>query len=307
MRVLRGSSATLVVVIAIVMVALPYYVNRETLVLNDETRQVAPGEFINLPQGLTHYEDVGPRSAQTILLVHGFSVPYYIWAPTFKALVEDGYLVIRYDIYGRGYSARPEVDYNQALFTRQIDDLLEALDVREPIHIAGLSMGGAIVTEYTVAYPEKVAKVILVDPYNSATDISVLAWPVIGEYIINVLIAPSMASGKLDDFYQPERYAGWAEKFEVQMQYKGFKRAILSTIRHYVLEEKLPAFTQLGELNKPVMLIWGKQDQAAPFSDNERIRAVLDTEFVAVDDAGHLPHYEKPGLVNAQILGFLGE
>ena len=76
MRVLRGSSATLVVVIAIVMVALPYYVNRETLVLNDETRQVAPGEFINLPQGLTHYEDVGPRSAQTILLVRGFSVPY---------------------------------------------------------------------------------------------------------------------------------------------------------------------------------------------------------------------------------------
>ena len=226
-------------------------------------------------------------------------------APTFKALVEDGYRVIRYDTYGRGYSARPEVDYNQALFTQQIDDLLEALGVTEPIHIAGVSMGGAIVTEYTVAYPEKVAKVVLVDPYNNATDISVLAWPVIGEYIINVLIALSMAGGQLDDFYQPERYAGWAEKFEVQMQYKGFKRAILSTIRHYVLEDKLPAFTQLGELNKPVMLIWGKQDQVAPFSDNERIRAVLDTEFVAVDDAGHLPHYEKPELVNARILSFL--
>ena len=228
-------------------------------------------------------------------------------APTFKALVEDGYRVIRYDTYGRGYSARPEVDYNQALFTQQIDDLLEALGVTEPIHIAGVSMGGAIVTEYTVAYPEKVAKVVLVDPYNNATDISVLAWPVIGEYIINVLIALSMAGGQLDDFYQPERYAGWAEKFEVQMQYKGFKRAILSTIRHYVLEDKLPAFTQLGELNKPVMLIWGKQDQAGPFSGNERIRAVRDTEFVAVDDAGHLPHYEKPELVNARILGFLDE
>jgi len=262
MKFLRYSSATLAVVIAIVMVALPYYVNRETLVLNDETRQLAPGEFINLPQGLTHYEDVGPRSAQTILLVHGFSVPYYILAPTFIALVENDYRVIRYDIYGRGYSARPEVDYNQALFTQQIDDLLEALDVREPIHIAGLSMGGAIVTEYTVAYPKKVAKVILVDPYYSATDISVMAWPVIGEYIMNVLIAPSMASAQLDDFYQPERYAGWAEKFAVQMQYKGFKRAILSTIRHYGLEDKLRTFTQLGTLNKPVMLFWGKQDQA---------------------------------------------
>jgi hypothetical protein len=31
---------------------------------------------------------------------------------------------------------------------------------------------------------------------------------------------------------------------------------------------------------------------------------VNETEFVGVDDAGHLPHYEKASLVNAQIMIF---
>lgn len=36
--------------------------------------------------------------------MHGFSVPYYIWEPTFAALVQAGLRVLRYDLYGRGYS-----------------------------------------------------------------------------------------------------------------------------------------------------------------------------------------------------------
>jgi pimeloyl-ACP methyl ester carboxylesterase len=307
MKALRYISPVLavVIVIAIVLVALPYYFNREARWLDDETRLLAPGDFIGLSQGLTHYEDVGPRSAQTIVLVHGFSVPYYIWTPTFNALVAKGYRVIRYDLYGRGYSARPELEYNPALFTQQIDDLLQALDVPVPIHIAGLSMGGSIATEFAVTHPGKVDKVILVDPSHNTVDPSVLAWPLIGEYIMNVLIAPSMASSQIADFHRPERHPDWGEKFEVQMQYKGFKRAILSTIRHYGTEDKLIVYTQLGKLNKPVMLIWGKEDQAVPYSGNERLRAVIETEFVGVDDAGHLPHYEKANLVNARIMSFL--
>jgi|TARA_B110000971_G_scaffold84292_1_gene86526 pimeloyl-ACP methyl ester carboxylesterase len=148
-----------------------------------------PGNFIALSQGHTHYEGDGPRSAKTILLVHGFSVPYYIWTPTFDALVAKGHRVIRYDLYGRRYSAWPELDYSPVLFPKQIDESLQALDVYEPIHIAGVSMHGSIVTEFEVMHRGKVDKVILIDPSHNAVDISVLAWLSIGEYIMNVLIA----------------------------------------------------------------------------------------------------------------------
>ena len=121
----------------------------ETQELNKEQRALAPGDFIKSSHGLTHYEDSGPRASQTVLLVHGFSVPYYIWGPTFNFLVKNGFRVIRYDLYGRGYSSRPDLAYNRELFLEQIETLLLARDVTEPIHIVGLSMGGPIVADYT--------------------------------------------------------------------------------------------------------------------------------------------------------------
>jgi hypothetical protein len=90
-----------------------------------------------------------------------------------------------------------------------------------------------------------------------------------------------MSGAQVSDFYHPENYPNWAEKFEVQMQYSGFKRAILSTIRNYH-GVRPPAYIHLGELNKLVRLIWGKEDQTVPFEGNKRIRAVVETEFWAL-------------------------
>ena len=306
MKYFQYMSGSIAALVGIILVALPFYFNVETQALNKEQRALAPGDFIESSHGLTHYEDSGPRASQTVLLVHGFSVPYYIWEPTFNALVKNGFRVIRYDIYGRGYSSRPDLAYNRELFLEQIDTLLLALEVTEPIHIVGLSMGGPIVADYTTAHPKKVRKVVLIDPAHEAAKISLLALPFIGEYIMNILIAPSMPDSQISDFYRPENHPDWADKFKVQMQYSGFKRAILSTRRNYS-DDKLLTYIELGSLNKPVMLIWGKEDQTVPFEGNKRIRAVVKTEFLRVDEAAHLPHYEEPVLVNTRIVSFLND
>src|SRR5262245_18214081 len=75
-------------------------------------RRTAPGKFVRLTDGTTHYDVAGPDSGRPIVLVHGFSVPYYIWDSTAKALATAGHRVIRYDEYGRGFSDRPSVVYN---------------------------------------------------------------------------------------------------------------------------------------------------------------------------------------------------
>ena len=65
---------------------------------------------------------VGARTpARTVVLVHGFSVPYYIWDSTTTALAAAGYRVVRYDEYGRGLSDRPNVDYTADLYDRQLE------------------------------------------------------------------------------------------------------------------------------------------------------------------------------------------
>lgn len=307
MRKLKTSLLILLALVCIAILILPAIFNKETEVLNPENRRNAPGEFISLSNGITHYEMFGHDTAKTVLLVHGFSVPGYIWDPTFKALTENGFQVIRFDLFGRGYSDRPDLDYNSELFTQQIADLLIALKIDKPIDIIGLSMGGPIVSEFANKYPEKVRKVILIAPLNQSKNISALNIPIIGEYITNVFYAPSLIKSQLEDFIKPEEHVEWPDKFKPQMQYKGFKRALLSTLRNYMSEDKLPVFIKLDELNKEVLLIWGENDITNPFGENARIREVLECDFLSIKQAGHFPHLEHPELVNSKIIRFLNE
>ena len=60
----------------------------ETKELNETTRQPVDGSFIALTDGITHYELGGPENGKLVVLVHGFSVPYFIFDTTFNFLVK---------------------------------------------------------------------------------------------------------------------------------------------------------------------------------------------------------------------------
>src|SRR4051812_915536 len=131
-------AATLVVVAAVLFA---YYraKNPERLTLDDAARREAPGKFIRLTDGITHYQIDGPDTGRVVVLAHGFSVPYYIWDSTAAALAGAGYRVIRYDSYGRGWSDRPDVPYNDKLYERQVSDLLDSLHVTGKVDFGGVS------------------------------------------------------------------------------------------------------------------------------------------------------------------------
>ena len=61
--------------------------------IDDEVRASTSGSFIRLSEGCTHYELSGPDSGEAVVLVHGFSVPYFIFDPTFSFLVNSGFRV----------------------------------------------------------------------------------------------------------------------------------------------------------------------------------------------------------------------
>jgi len=284
--------------IGIIILVLPLILNKETEELNPENRKEAPGAFIRLPGGITHYEMSGSDTAQTVLLVAGLSVPYYIWDPTYEFLKKQGFRVIRYDLFGRGYSDRPDVVYNSELFAGQIADLLTALRIDDKVDILGLSI---IVAEFTHRYPEKVRKIVLVGPVNEPVNTSVLKVPVLGNFLMDFFFAKRQSG----DFFKPEKYPEWPDKFKPQMKYKGFKRAIRSTLIHYMPEDKLPVYIQLEKLQKEVLLIWGENDKTTPFEESLRIRKVLNCDFLGVKESGHLPHLEHTEFVHSKMIHFL--
>jgi pimeloyl-ACP methyl ester carboxylesterase len=283
----------------------------ETKELNDLTRQEASGSFIQLSDGFTHYELSNPEADHTVVLVHGFSVPYFIYDPTFEFLTGSGFRVLRYDLFGRGFSDRPETRYNIQLFVRQLGDLLDGLHFTRPVVLVGLSTGGPITTAFTALHPERVNKLVLIDPIGAkplptSLVLEVATLPLLGETIIGLLGSEGLVKNIASDFFDRDLVEEFQSRYLVQMHYKGFKRAILSTIRNHMLDSFINYYQQVGKMNKPVLLFWGRNDTTVPFKHSNMLRkAIPNVEFHAIEDCGHIPHYEKPEEVNPILLEFL--
>jgi pimeloyl-ACP methyl ester carboxylesterase len=277
------------------------YNNKEKKKLTDADRKNIAGSFIKLSQGITHYELKGPQNGEVVILVHGFSVPYYIWDGTYEYLVNKGYKVLRYDTYGRGYSDRPSVIYNKELYDTQLLDLIKQLKLQGKINLAGVSFGGKIVTNFTCKHPDLINKVILIDPAYENRKPNAPKYITMYNEAVN---SKERARGQVTDFKYPKQHPGWEELYLPQMKYKGFRNALVSTLYDYN-EGGRESNTCLNSANKSVLLIWGKDDKTVPFRFSDSIRSVLKVDFFPVTDAGHLPYLEKPDTVNAKILSFL--
>lgn len=295
----------LIAVLAIGFIAAPMLRSAERESLTPDTRAELGGDYLTLTDGVTHYQQAGPNAAPVVVLVHGFSVPFYIWDPTFDALAAAGYRVIRYDQYGRGYSDRPNVRYDRALFVRQLGELLDSLSVTEPVALVGLSMGGKIVPAFAAERPDRVTGVVLVDPSSTASDIGPAGLPIVGDWLIRTFAVPDMAESQVTDFLHPERFPDWVDRYRVQMRYRGFGRAIASSIRHFGVHDPTADFAALKSNRVPVLLVWGAEDATTPIDAAPRVIELTGAEMLRVEDAGHLPHLEQPDVVHAALLRFL--
>jgi pimeloyl-ACP methyl ester carboxylesterase len=294
----------------LVLAGLYLIFNVETQDLDQYSKQLAPGEFIQLHAGEVHYRLVGTDNAPLVILVHGFSVPSYVWDPTLTYLVDSGYQVLVYDLFGRGYSERPDTQYDIALFTNQLEELVIALELDVPFVLGGLSMGGPIAARYAHMHPEKVAGLIFIAPevvQPGPGDVFPLNIPLVGEYLMGAVMEPFVLP-KLQaaDFVNPEKYPDWEEKYRIQLQYKGTGRALLSTIRNLTEHDPQEEYRALEKTGIPALLIWGKEDQTIGWEQIEVLSDLLpDIQVEIIPGAGHLPHYEKPGIVNPVLFDFL--
>lgn len=306
----RRAVIAALVVGALVLVAGGVYIarNPERKTLDAAARAGVPGQFVRLSDGVTQYDISGSDTARTIVLLSGATVPYYIWDSTSSALAANGFRVLRYNYYGRGYSDRPNVRYDLAAYDRQLTELLDTLHLRGRVDVAGVSLGGVIAASFADRHPDRVRTLTLVDPAFSMFARAPLPMrvPWLGEYIMMTTVAPGMAKGQFDDFLHPERHPNWAKRYEPQMQYKGFLPSMLQTTRGDVLTRPAASFTSLARSAIPILVLWGKADHTVAFAKSDSVRAAFPrAEFYAIDSAAHLPQIEQAAEVDSILVSFL--
>jgi pimeloyl-ACP methyl ester carboxylesterase len=282
----------------------------ERRTLDESIRTEAPGRLVRLADGVTHYERSGPDTGRVVVLAAGFSVPAYIWDSLYQGLADSGFRVVRYDYYGRGWSDRPEVAYDQDLFVRQLAGLLDSLRITAPVDLAGLSFGAAIITSFADRHPERVRSLLYFDPvFNTGRQLppeerSPWAWNI---YMVLRGGSEAMATGQRLDFLHPERYPDWVARYRVQQQFRGTRESLRRTRAAIaVAPHQVEQLRKLGATPRPVLIVWGRQDPVAPLEDSEALLAAMPrATFVPVDSAAHLPHLEQTGLVVPAVVRFL--
>jgi len=280
----------------------------EKLILDASTRANLPGQFAQLPDGVTHYELAGPDAAPVVVLAAGFSVPYYIWDPTFNALTAAGFRVLRYDYYGRGYSDRPSIPFTDEMYVAQLNQLLSAVHINSRIDLVGISFGGSLITSFADKYPDSVRSLIYFDPsIRKPYGLSLLEdMPPIWNYVTAIFDERSWANDQLSDFLHPERFPDWPKRYRDQIQYRGFRGARLSEIATNASVDQDDQLQRVGQHSRPVLVIWGKQDPTVPFEESEwMMRALPQGRLVPIESSGHLPQWEQPDVVHPELIRFL--
>ena len=299
----------IVVAVAALALIVSYVASdRESLTLDDSLRASRGGQYIELSDGVTHYELAGPADGPVVVLIHGGTIPLFAWDAQMPALVDAGFRVLRYTHFGRGVSDRPDVDYDRALYQRQLRELLSALDIEGPLNVVGLSFGSATAATFAKENPDRVEKVLFIAPvvdYAAGKPLFALVKvPLLGEWLMRVFAvekAVARATGFFEEANAPPSYA---ERFDEQTRIPGFARALLSMTRSDALASYRDVYAALGE--QPKLVMWGADDAEIPRAHVDFLRETLSNmSYVEFPNAGHGVTVQSSAALNRRLTSFL--
>ena len=299
--------AIIFLIVIALFVVVYYILDPENKKLDKNEREKLGGTYVELSDGFTHYKLAGSVDGKLVILVHGGTIPIWTWDKQVIALVDSGFRVLTYDKFGRGYSDRPNVSYDQELYKKQLLELVDKLELNKKFDLVGLSVGGGTVVNFTADYPERVDKLVLISPLiNNFKLPAIFQIPVIGEFIARLIGVKTIVkrfNSLIEGNPDAENYKSL---FIEQSTYKGFQKSLLSMLRNDAVRDYTKAYEKLGKQKREILLIWGAEDKEITKGMIDDIRAFLPKlQFKPVENAGHGIVFQKPGKVNTLILDFL--
>ncbi len=246
-----------------------------------------------------YYETHG--QGEPLLLIHGLGSSSRDWELQLTPFSER-YRVISYDVRGHGQSAKPPGPYSVPQFAGDAIGLLDALEV-ESAHVLGISMGGMIVFQLAVSYPERVKSAIVV---NSGPSLVLRSFGQRLQGLTRFLVARFMGMQKMGEmlskriFIKPEQEE--LRQLFVERWAQNDKQAYLASMRGLVgwsVEDKI------GEIACPVLVVAGDDDYT-PISHKEAYVAKMPTaKLCVIADSRHATTVEHPDEFNTAVLDFL--
>ena len=292
--------ALLVIITLVILIPFTVFYLQPDMIISKErakTELSSPAShFITWRGAEVHYTDEG--KGFPVLMIHGFGGAYTNFSKL-ADLMKNDYRVIRIDLPGFGLSDFPEVSPNENYledYREYVSFLLDTLHL-DSVYVIGNSMGGAVTWMAAVDHPDKVKKIVLLDPagYDSEKVAGKLAMfkykSVRGIFEKGMPLFMSWQGARKSYFKDDS-----LEEAVVIRNNKFTNRQ--GNIRHMLnlaLSKQFPDSALIQKVSVPTLIVWGKEDEIIPLFHAERFhRDIKGSELVIIDQCGHCPMMEEP-------------
>jgi pimeloyl-ACP methyl ester carboxylesterase len=243
------------------------------------------------------YLEIG--SGPPLVLVHGLgSSAAQDWGPLLSPL-GTRFHVYAPDLPGFGDSERPpDADYSIAMEVGAVRSFMQAIGLARA-RVAGISMGGWVVSRLAAEHPEMVERLLVVAAAGMRPDGPPIPVEVLfphDEEGIRQLVAAVRHSAPVPPSFVAR------DILARRLREEWIIKRALESIRDR--QEWLNG--TLGRADMPVLVVWGRQDRLIPVGYARPLQAEFPhARLEVLDGCGHVPMADCPTEFEATVLPFL--
>ena len=248
---------------------------------------------VNLHYRRSNVQASDNATRPTLVLIHGYGASLESWSAVQDALAPD-FDVIAFDLKGFGWSTRPDGDYSPVAEATLVWRALAKLGITRTV-LVGHSWGTSVVLAMALAQPARVERLALVSAYVYDEQVpSFFRWAHvsgIGEMLF-AMFYDQRTEERVPLAYHDARFATQKRVDAViaETARPGAIAAALAAARGQDFHKLSPRY---GEFKKPVLVLWGQEDQVTPLRFGQRlVRQLDDATLVVLPLCGHMPMIE---------------
>ncbi|WP_404788147.1 alpha/beta fold hydrolase [Altericista sp. CCNU0014] len=259
------------------------------------------------PEGIeTTYVRQGTGSPP-ILLLHGFDSSVLEFRRLLPLLAQHAQ-TWAIDLLGFGFTERPDgLDVSPANIETHLHSFWQTA-IQRPVVLVGASMGGAAAISFTLAFPEAVEKLVLIDSagYGGGPAMGRFLSDSLGNWVTEGFLKKPSVRQKISEkaYFNPTFASPDARTCAaLHLDRPNWSKSLISFTRSGGYRS---CKARLTEVRVPTSILWGECDRILGTKDAAKFhRAIRQSKLMWVPNCGHVPHLERPDTVAAAIAQFV--
>jgi len=256
-----------------------------------------------LAGGQLHYLEHNPAGQETVILLHGLGVTCDSWQMQVPVLEQAGFRVLVPDLPGFGASTIRVIPWRVSKVAATLVHFLEGV-CPAPVHLVGISMGGAIALQMVLDSPQSVQSLVLANTFSRLRPMGIKNRLYILRrlYLLTTAGLPAQAEFVAERLFPRPDQEGLRQAMVTQvLQSDG--RAYRSALVGLGLFNAEP---RLKEIRARTLVITGAEDATvSPEAQASLAGGIPGARHVVIPNAGHAVIVDQVEEFNQALVGFL--